>query len=379
MHNGDSTPAQDGCRSEHHQEPCTEPDPVDSWTNTAELLDLCELVDSDDPLDAFTSEATAPISSDVGPPSGDTGPISRDAGPITGDPGPASETKAPPTKPRIEQKAPTAAIAWRGPHSWRPRVVGVAGLVFMTALLGPGYRSSGNAVDPKPAAEAPKVGRVSVTSVPAAAEAWIDGIARGVTPLALEVPAGSHTLELRLQGRTRTLAITVNPGSEAAHYIELGGNTAVQLRPLPVAPSTGSAPAIGWMTVKTPIVLEAFEDGRLLGTTAMDRIAVAAGRHKIEFVNGTLGFRRTQNVRVDAGRTLTLSMEVPKGVAHINALPWAEVTVDREAIGETPVGNLALPIGPHEVVLRHPQYGERRHTIIVTTNAPVKLGVDLRK
>jgi hypothetical protein len=355
-----SDSARDGGRSEDDPlEPCTEPETIDSWTQTAELLDLCELVDGEEPLDAFASEPNALRSGEVGP---------------------APETKTNPHQSRIQKDAPTAAIARRAPRSWRPPTVGVAALVLISALFGAAYRATpGKAVDLKPAAEAPTAGRVSITTVPADAEAWIDGTARGATPLTLEVPAGAHTLELRLQGQTRTLAITVKPGVETAHYIELRGNAAVETATLLIRPGTSSETSIGWMTVTTPIVLEAFEDGRLLGTTAMDRIAVAAGRHRIEFVNDSLGFRRTQNVRVDAGRTLTLSIEVPKGVAHINALPWAEVTVDREAIGETPIGNLELSIGPHEVVLRHPLYGERRQTITVTADAPAKLGVDLRK
>ena len=43
----------------------------------------------------------------------------------------------------------------------------------------------------------------------------------------------------------------------------------------------------------------------------------------------------------------------------LNAQPWADVWVDGERVGETPIGNVAVPIGPHEVVFRHPQLGEQ--------------------
>ena len=39
-------------------------------------------------------------------------------------------------------------------------------------------------------------------------------------------------------------------------------------------------------------------------------------------------------------------------------------------IGETPIGNYSLPIGSHEVVLRHPELGERRQTVMVGVGAP---------
>ena len=43
------------------------------------------------------------------------------------------------------------------------------------------------------------------------------------------------------------------------------------------------------------------------------------------------------------------------------------------------LGNLSLAIGTHEVVFRHPDLGERKETVTVTTLAPARLGVDLRK
>jgi hypothetical protein len=38
-----------------------------------------------------------------------------------------------------------------------------------------------------------------------------------------------------------------------------------------------------------------------------------------------------------------------------------------------------VPIGPHEVVFRHPQMGEQRHAITVTLAAPARLSVNLRR
>jgi hypothetical protein len=63
----------------------------------------------------------------------------------------------------------------------------------------------------------------------------------------------------------------------------------------------------------------------------------------------------------------------------VNAIPWADVSVDGQPVGQTPIGNLALTIGPHEVLFRHPQLGEQRHAVTVTMKAPARLSVDLRK
>jgi hypothetical protein len=69
----------------------------------------------------------------------------------------------------------------------------------------------------------------------------------------------------------------------------------------------------------------------------------------------------------------------PKGTVAVNAQPWAEVWIDGERIGETPIGSVALPLGVHEVVFRHPELGERRATTTVTAGAPARLSVDLRR
>jgi hypothetical protein len=63
----------------------------------------------------------------------------------------------------------------------------------------------------------------------------------------------------------------------------------------------------------------------------------------------------------------------------LNALPWAEVFVDGERIGETPIGNLVRPIGRHEVIFRHPQLGERHESVVVAAGRTTRLGVDLSR
>jgi len=60
-------------------------------------------------------------------------------------------------------------------------------------------------------------------------------------------------------------------------------------------------------------------------------------------------------------------------------LPWADVWIDGERVGETPIGNLSLPIGPHEIVFRHPDLGEQKYAATVSLKGPVRVSVDLRK
>jgi serine/threonine-protein kinase len=60
----------------------------------------------------------------------------------------------------------------------------------------------------------------------------------------------------------------------------------------------------------------------------------------------------------------------------VNALPWAEVEIDGQPVGTTPLANLSLPIGSHEIVWKHPERGERRRTVAITASSPARIGVD---
>ena len=134
----------------------------------------------------------------------------------------------------------------------------------------------------------------------------------------------------------------------------------------------------GWVSVKAPVPMQVFEDGRLVGSTDVERIMLPVGSRRLEIVSDALGYRARHEVAVRAGQTSTLRLEMPTGALALNAQPWAEVWVDGERIGETPIGNLTRTIGPHEVVFRHPELGEKRTTVVVTLKEPARVGVDLR-
>ena len=49
------------------------------------------------------------------------------------------------------------------------------------------------------------------------------------------------------------------------------------------------------------------------------------------------------------------------------------------AVGQTPLANLSLTLGTHEIVFRHPDLGERKQTIVVTAKGPNRIAVDLTR
>jgi len=139
-----------------------------------------------------------------------------------------------------------------------------------------------------------------------------------------------------------------------------------------------AAPTTGTLFVKAPFEMQIFEGETLLGLTG-SRLELAPGPHSLEIVSETLSFRSPTTVEIVAGKNTRVPVVLPKGTANLNATPWAEVWVDGEKVGETPLGNLALTIGPHEIVFKHPELGEQAHAAIVTAAAPLRLSVNLTK
>lgn len=243
------------------------------------------------------------------------------------------------------------------------------------------------------ASPAPAMATLAVQSNPPGVPVFVDGIERGMTPARVTLAAGPHILELRGRGVPRVIPVTLTTGAEVSQYLEFA-EAPLPEQPLTVpgpaaptpapaatvaaTPDPSAAPLAGWITVKLPFAVEIRENGRLLGSTDADRLMLAAGRHELEFVNATLAFSVTRTVQVAPGKVTAIPLELPKGVVNLNAAPWAEVWIDGTRVGETPIGNLSVAVGPHEIVFKHPQFGEKKHAVSVTVGTPVRLSIDMK-
>jgi PEGA domain len=314
----------------------------------------------------------------------------------------------------------------------RARLALVIGAVVI-AIAGAGvYASRTFKSGPPPV----QMGSLSVQTSPPGAAVFVDGLAQGNTPARISLKAGAHILELRGRGVPRSIPVTITAGAELSQYLELPqtptsgsllvqsdpagaqvfvdgidhgkapasvadltpgehevelrapGGTPVRQRVVIEAGVTASVlapvstaapgPVSGWISLKAPVTIEVRENGKLLGTTDTDRLMLAAGRHEIELSNDTLGYHATRSVVVPPGKVAPVTVDLPQGVINLNASPWAEVFIDGRRVGETPIGNLPVTIGPHEVVFRHPQLGEKRQAVSVTLSAPVRVSVDMK-
>jgi hypothetical protein len=210
----------------------------------------------------------------------------------------------------------------------------------------------------------PTTGGLQVTTEPPGAAVVIDGQSRGVAPLIADgLAPGPHEVVVSRAGVMVRRSVGVDAGTTTSLIISM----------------SGGGIASGWLTIASPAPAQIFERGTLLGSTDTPRILLPVGAHELDVVNEALGYRERRSVQIVNGRTATIQLAAVNGVVSVNAQPWAEVFIDGRRVGETPMGNLSVPIGNHQLVLRHPQLGERRQTIAVGVNAPLRVGVDLRK
>ena len=292
-----------------------------------------------------------------------------------------------------------------------------------------------NSVDASPLA--PAGGVVTIQSTPPGAAVFVDGRDRGVTPLVLTLEPGKYAVRVAQGSISRDLPVTVSRGASSTQHVMFGespvtptsgglsvtsqpagvrvnidgrpvGVTPVEIRDLQPGPhvvvldgasstsrqnvvvqaGTKSVLAVtmpvagvgaGWVSVQSPIDVQLFENGALIGSSQTERVMLPAGKHVLEAVNNSLGYRATQTVQVVPGRAATLQIAPPPATVNINATPWAEVTAGARALGVTPLGNVSLPIGTHEIVFRHPQLGERKVSTTVTLQGPNRVGVNMNE
>jgi hypothetical protein len=131
--------------------------------------------------------------------------------------------------------------------------------------------------------------------------------------------------------------------------------------------------------LSAPIELTVFEGDRLLGRTADGPIVTTAGTHQLELVNTSLGYRSRQTVTIRPGVIAPLTLPTPMGRMNINAQPWAQVLIDDNPVGETPLANISVPLGQHQITFRHPQFGERRETVIVRADTVARVSMSFER
>lgn len=308
---------------------------------------------------------------------------------------------APPAAPaplRVKAQPPTgyspppvARSAGRAPHADEPAMpiprggaqrrssfpwkAAAAALIVVAggAFAGRGYLLDRNGAtltaSPKPApvaaaaapAAAPAAGArgaIEITSTPAGARVLVDGTAAGETPLTVpNVKTGRRVVTLVSSAGTVRRTVKVQAGQTVSLDVPIYS---------------------GFVNVIAPIILEVAVGGKSIGTTEQGRLLLPPGRHELTLSNRDLDYIATHMVEIESGEEFRTKVE-PKTTVSINAQPWAEVWIDGQRAGETPLSKVSMLLGTHEVLFKHPQHGERRVTATVKAGSPATISVDFNQ
>jgi hypothetical protein len=68
---------------------------------------------------------------------------------------------------------------------------------------------------------------------------------------------------------------------------------------------------------------------------------------------------------------------VAAGALLVVVRPWADISVDGVPRGQTPLGRIPVPAGPHAVLLTHPDYQPYPRRVTIRPGETFRLTVDL--
>jgi hypothetical protein len=226
-----------------------------------------------------------------------------------------------------------------------------------------------------PVAAATADSAIEVRSDPPGGRVVVDGVARGATPIVVTgLTSGRHEVQISGPFRTVTRQVTLAPKQQLRLVVTPERSAATET-PRPTRASSDT----GYIAIQSPIVLRVVRNGDFVGTSEDSRLTLPVGNQVIGLENESVGFRDVRTVEVVGGKITNVPVTLPKGEISINARPWAEVYVDGARIGETPVSQLQLPIGIHEILFRHPDFGERRVSVVVKIGATGRAFTDFTK
>jgi len=203
---------------------------------------------------------------------------------------------------------------------------------------------------------------ISITSDPAGARVWVDGIELGETPGRFDLDAGLRSIELKLEGHKpwkREIEVIADQAQTLASIELVKADAQLHVESHP----TGA---------------QVIVDDAAAGHTPID-LALASGEvHEISLFK-TGHELASRSVELDPGekKSLEIELEARMGVIELIVRPAdATLSVDGAARGEANQ-KLRLLASPHLLVIDKDGYRERRLTVTPRPGFPQRIEVQL--
>jgi len=222
-------------------------------------------------------------------------------------------------------------------------------------------------------------GTLAISSTPGGAMVFIDNAVKGITPVTLtDTAIGSHLLLLRKEGYDDyTRNFIIEPATPASI-----GATLIKSVPEPTTLPTSPYGSIA--VTSYPPGAAVFIDGRQRGTAPIIVPDVLTGNHEITL--SLKGYDEWyQTVSVGSGQMaainaeLDATKEITGSLAVITDPVGAEIYIDGNFKGVSPVTITGISTGTHAVLLTLQEYADTTSNISITAGQTQKYSTGLQK
>ena len=200
------------------------------------------------------------------------------------------------------------------------------------------------------------------------AQIFVDGEDKGRSPAALpSIQPGDHVVEAR-KTKFKSVQQTV--------HIVAGQNALAQLQ-MELAPP--DRPRATLKVQSTVPNAEVFVDGSSLGRAPVDRSDLDPGKHYIVVHrDGYTDFKREVILIEGQPVALVADLSATGAVRVLSTPEGAEVRIDGELVGKTPVSHDQIPSGDHIIEFRLKGYFDHKETMKVEGGREKVFSVDLK-
>ena len=219
---------------------------------------------------------------------------------------------------------------------------------------------------------------LSVSSTPPGAMVFVDNVAKGITPVTLtDTAIGTHQLLLTKAGfNDYTRSVLIEPSTPVTV-----GATLIKSLPEPTTPSSTSGSIA---ITSSPAGATVVVDDIHRGTTPVILTEIPAGNHLVTLSfkgyddwNHTISVGSGQMAAINA--ELEATKEITGSLAVITDPPGADVSIDGNFKGVSPVTIQGLSAGMHTVLLTLQDYSDNSTTIAITAGQTRKYTAGLHK
>ena len=199
-------------------------------------------------------------------------------------------------------------------------------------------------------------------------QVFVDGEDKGKAPLTINnLKAGEHIVNAR---KIRFKAI------EQTVHVAAGENAIVSLR-MEIAPP--DRPHAALKVQSTVPNAEVFVDGSSLGRAPVDRNDLDPGKHYISVhKDGFTDFKREIILVENQPVTLVADLSATGAVRILSTPDGAEVRIDGELVGKTPVQRDGVGAGDHMIELRNKGYFDHKEAVKVEGGREKLFSVDMK-